>query len=147
MIPKVALLSYGEQGYALPVESMEHILPSPRIFELPLLHRLFSGVFLHGEHVVPLFKLFELLKPKSGSAAPDLAFVVLFLTEFGTLGLPATHVQCVVDRAAGSIEPFSDKKGTPIQRAFVLDGKKFPLLDTTSLLAYLLSGSENKEEA
>jgi len=147
MIPKVALLSYGEHGYALPVESMEHILPSPRIFSLPLLHQRFSGVFIHGQHVVPLFKLFQLLKPGAAHTPPPLAFVVLFLTEFGILGLPATHVQCVVDRAAGSIEPFSEKKGSRIQRAFVLDGKKFPLLDTTSLLAFLLDGSENNEEA
>ncbi|PLX99000.1 MAG: hypothetical protein C0624_13970 [Desulfuromonas sp.] len=147
MIPKVALLSYGESGYALPVESMEHILPSPQVFSLPLLQQQFSGVFLYEQHVVPLFKLFRLLKPGVSISPPPLAFVVLFLTEFGILGLPATQVQCVVDRAAGSIEPFSEKKGARIQRAFVLDGEKFPLLDTTSVLAYLLEGSENTEEA
>lgn len=147
MIPKVALLSYDDQGFALPVESMEHILPSPQVFDLPKLHGQFSGVFLHREEVVPLYKLFNLLKPNNDGNIPELAFVVLFLTEFGTIGLPATQVQCVVDRASGTVEPLSDKKGGRIQRAFVFNGKKFPLLDTTSLLACLLSGGENNEEA
>lgn len=147
MIPKVALLAYGDQGFALPVESMEHILPSPRIHPLPQMHRLYDGVFLYDAHVVPLFRLHELLAPGSTQAPPDLAFVVLFLTEFGVLGLPATLVECVVDRAAGSIESASGKKGSRAQRVFVLDGKKFPLLDATSLLAFLLAGSGNNEEA
>jgi len=146
MIPKVALLSYADQGYALPVESMEHILPSPRIFDLPRLHQQFSGVFLHKNELVPLYKLFNLFKP-GNTSLPELAFVVLFLTEFGIVGLPATQVQCVVDRASGAVEPFSEEKGHRIQRAFVLNGKKFPLLDTTTLLACLLSGNENTEEA
>ena len=143
MIPKVALLSYAGQGYALPVESMEHILPSPRIFDLPCLHRQYSGVFLHGDEVVPLYRLFRLFAPGGQAEEPPLSFVVLFLTEFGILGLPATHVECVVDRAAGSVEAFTTKKNSPIRRAFVHDGKKFPLLDTTSLLACLLDDGEN----
>jgi len=147
MIPKVALLAYGEQGYALPVESMEHILSSPRIHSLPLMHPMYGGAFLHNEHVVPLFRLHELLVPGSKKAPPELSFVVLFLTEFGVLGLPATHVQCVVDRAAGTVESVSNKKGSRAQRVFVLEGKKFPLLDATSLLACLLAGSGNNEEA
>jgi chemotaxis signal transduction protein len=147
MIPKVALLSYGDQGYALPVESMEHILPSPQVHVLPQMHRMFSGVFVHGEHVVPLFKLLSLLKPGKTNGSEDLAFVVLFLTEFGTLGLPASQVQCVVDRATGKVESLAENKGSRVQRAFVLDGKKFPLLDATSLLAFMLGGDENTEEA
>ena len=90
MIPKVALLSYGEHGYALPVESMEHILSSPRIFALPCLHKQFSGVFLHEQYVVPLFKLFQLFKPGPGNTPPPLAFVVLYLTEFGFSGSGVT---------------------------------------------------------
>ena len=147
MIPKVALLSYGQQGYALPVESMDHILTSPRVFSLPHLHQYFAGVFLYNDHVVPLFKLSQLLFKGKAEESAEVAYVVLFLTEFGTLGLPASHVECVVDRAAGKIENTKEDKGSRIQRAFVLDGKKFPLLDTTTLLAFLLSGSENKEEA
>jgi len=146
MIPKVALFKYGSQGYALPVESMEHILPAPQIYPLPQLNTMYAGVFLHAEHVVPLLRLERLFVPGGDVADASLAFVVLFLTEFGVLGIPATHVMSVVDRAAGQVESQSGKMKNKVPRAFVLEGQKFPLLDATALLAFLLGGGENYEE-
>ena len=135
----MALFGYRGNEFALPVEAVEQIIPSPRVNLLPRLHARFLGVILHEGHVVPLLDLGQMFGLPEEQEGVSASFVVLIFTEFGTLGIPATQVRQIVDRAEGAMEGAKKNElSGRIQRVFVSDAQRYPLFDITALMAFLL---------
>jgi chemotaxis signal transduction protein len=134
---KTAIFRLKGDGYALPVQGVDHIVQTPGLFPLPLLDEVFLGVFILDEEVVPLYNLYRFLGLEADDFSDRSPFTILFMTEFGKIGLPADEVLRIVDNSSGSIERVSDDYGAIADRCFVFSGTRYPLLSERTLLADL----------
>ncbi len=138
MIPKIALFAVHGKEFALPIEGVQHIIQTPRIFPLPLLREGLRGVFIHNSEVVPLLDITHLLGLKDSGDPAHFPFTVLFFTEYGTVGLPAGQIRQIVDRATGKIEAADPAKGEGLtNRNFVHSRVRYPFLDAATMMAFL----------
>ncbi|NIQ95084.1 MAG: chemotaxis protein CheW [Desulfuromonadales bacterium] len=137
-VSKTAIFRLKGDGYALPVQGVDHIVPTPRLYPLPLLDEIFLGVFIHDEDVVPLYNLYRFLGIEAEDFSDDSPFTILFMTEFGKIGLPADEVLRIVDNSSGTIEKVSEDYGSIADRCFVCSGTRYPLLSERTLLADLI---------
>lgn len=130
MNEKLALLELAGEVFALPVSGIEHIVPAPRLFPLPLMRAGFAGVFVDRNEVLPLLDLqhvWGLPRPVRDATR----FVVVCASAAGPVGLPAGAVLGIVNRREGALEEGD------AGRAFVHGGQRYPLLDVEALLATL----------
>ena len=138
MVAKVALFALADQLFALRVEGVRHIVSVPRIFSLPLLRKGLCGVFLYQGDVVPLLDLWDVLgleTPKDGARGQ---FSVVHSTESGLIGLPASRILSIVNSGQGIIENGAGgDRAAGMDRVFVVDGTRYPLLDMEKLVTSL----------
>lgn len=136
-VSKTSIFRLKGDGYALPVQGVDHILQTPRLYPLPLLDEIFLGVFVLDEEIVPLYNLYRFLGVEAVDSRDSSPFTILFMTEFGKIGLPADEVARIVDDSDGSIEKVSEDDGKIADRCFVYSGTRYPLLTERTLLAEL----------
>ncbi len=136
MTPRLVLLRLGEKQFALPLESVWHILLTPRLFPLALIRPGFKGVFLHQGEVLPLLDLPGLLT--AAGSGTDCPYVMVCGTEFGLLGFPVDQILQIVERRLGTLaecEPETDCLAA--ENSFFYNGNTYPLLDIGASLATL----------
>lgn len=135
MIAKIALFALADRVFALPVEGVRHIVSAPRIFSLPLLRKGLRGVFLYQGEVVPLLDLWGIFGKKAPIAEAGGQFTVVHSTESGLVGLPVSQVLSIVNPERGTLEYEAEgNQTTDLDRVFVCEGKRYPLLDIEKLV-------------
>lgn len=136
MTEKVALFELAGKGFVLPVSGIEHIVPIPRVFFLPLLRDGFAGVFVDRHEVVPfldLWRVFGVSLPYAGRAR----YTVVCGSEAGPVGLPAGQILGIINRQEGHAEAAAGSDAAGFDRIFVHAGRRYPLLDVEKLLTSL----------
>lgn len=135
MTEKVVLFELQESGFALPVAAVEHIVPAPRVFPLPLLRAGFAGVFIDRDGVVPFLapRVFGLpLRPAGLSR-----YALVCGSEAGPVGLPAAELLGIVNRQEGHVEAAAGGNAAGFDRVFVHGDRRYALLDVERLLTSL----------
>ena len=140
---KTVVFRLKGDGFALPVQGIDHIVQTPRLFPLPLLDEKFRGVFIFDENVLPLYNLYRFLGVEADNFSDSSPFTILFMTEFGKIGLPADEVLRIVDNSSGSMEKVDKDYGAIADRCFVFAGTRYPLLSEATLLADLTGSRGN----
>lgn len=136
-VSKTALFRLRGEGFALSVSGIDHIITTPRLFPLPLLDEFFSGVFVLQEEVVPFFNLYRFLGVEADDFSDSSPFAVLFMTEFGRVGLPADEVLRIVDDTDGSFERVGSDPNAIAEHCFLHAEVRYPLLSEKTMLARL----------
>ena len=85
-----ALFEKSGVSLAVPLEKVLHVLTAPKVFELPLLKRVFVGGIVYQGQVVPLVG--ETVGAASSVNEETAAFVIICEAEFGLVGLPADRI-------------------------------------------------------
>lgn len=136
-ITKVALFRLQGRAFALAVEKIDHILQGTQVYPLPLMGKGFCGVFVHGDDVVPFFDLWRHFSLAGDRRRRDSAFTVMYISEFGNIGLPADEVVRIVDNSAGAFEQTKDEEKKIVDRYFLFSGQRYSLVNEMMLLADL----------
>lgn len=134
---RIAIFRLKGKGFALPLQGVDHIVQTPRLFPLPLLDKIFQGVFILDEDIFPSYNLYRFLGIEADDFCDSSPFTVLFMTEFGKIGLPADEVLRIVENSSGSMEKTDREHGTIADYCFLFAGTRYPLLTERTLLADL----------
>ena len=136
-LTKVALFRLQGRAFALAVEKIDHILQGTQVYPLPMMGKGFSGVIVHDDDVVPFFDLWRYLSLCRDRQRCDSPFTVMYISEFGNIGLPADEVVRIVDSSAGAFEQVEDEEKKVADRYFLFSGEHYALVNEMMLLADL----------
>lgn len=137
MIAKVALFSLDDHVYALSVERIEQIVELPRLFSLPQIPEIFSGVLLFRQEVVPVVNLWNFFGINDAKNSTHALFAAVCSSGRGTVGLPARQVLRIVDMAKGTLQLGDGGAKDAEQKYFLWAGKRYPLLTVDAILTRL----------
>ena len=131
---EVGLFEWHQQPYALPFEGLRCVLGAPEAYPLPLMGMWFSGVIVDRERVVPCFDLGRWLHD-GNRGLPEKWFCAIYATEFGEIGIPATHVVGLMPEGSG-IRNLADDAARILGAAevFTAKGRDFPILDIEMMI-------------
>lgn len=139
MKAKVALVLLEDRVFALPIETLERIVQSPRVFQLPRVRSGFKGIFLIDDEVIPCIDLPGLLGTGNHCTFRESQYTLVCTSDLGRMGLPVTRVLQIVDVDAGTLWIASAEEAAwaNCRQTFEKSGVRFPLLDPDLLLSLL----------
>ena len=125
----------GAERFALPLEGVLHILPSPVVFPLALIRAGFQGGFIYQGELVAQLEPSALLGKPHGNCP----FTVVYGTDLGLLGLPADQILQIVELQMGTVAACAPTPSARFfaQSKFVYNGSEYPWLDVEALLQAL----------
>ena len=135
MTSKVSLLAVGDLVFSLPIQVIRHILDAPRIFSLPQIKPLFSGVLLYQDLPIPVLDPGRLWPEIEGRHGPW-PLTLLFQVEQGDVALPIDGIHHIVDENSGSWSEADDGVGGHGDRCFLYEENRYPLLTIDALLQH-----------
>jgi purine-binding chemotaxis protein CheW len=105
---KVLVLPLGEEHYALPLESVQQIIPRPRVTRMPISDPAILGLLNVRGDIVPLFDAAVLLGTGARGAT---AFAVLVLTSQGpaALGVEVMPSSSEIDAKPDTPSPTAER--------------------------------------
>jgi chemotaxis signal transduction protein len=138
MMTKMVLLTLAGRKFSLSVEQILHVLPRPQLFPLVCLRQEISGVFLYDDEPIPMLELTKLPELNNGDAVADGAYVIVFQSEYGTIGIPVDSAVTIVNVEEGLFEDASlaDEENQGFH-VFNFQDTSYPLLDIDGMLARL----------
>jgi len=105
---KVLVLPLGEEHYAVPLESVQQIIPRPRVTRMPISDPAILGLLNVRGDIVPLFDAAVLLGTGARGAT---AFAVLVLTSQGpaALGVEVMPSSSEIDAKPDTPSPTAER--------------------------------------
>jgi purine-binding chemotaxis protein CheW len=109
---KVLVLPLGEEHYAVPLESVQQIIPKPRVTRMPISDPAILGLLNVRGDIVPLFDAAVLLGTGARGAT---AFAILVLTSQGpaALGVEVMPSSGEIDTEPGPRSPAAEREVYP----------------------------------
>ncbi len=138
MIRKLAIFSIGNRVFCLPIERILHIIPTPRVFHMPLLPQGVSGIILFQQEVAPFIDLASRWGLSGGGQVKPGGYTVIYGSDAGVIGLPVEQVLHIVDQDQGKVEKSQNDDQRAIMAAdfdFVFRKVRYPMVDVELLIS------------
>ncbi len=131
---EVGLFEWYRQPFALPFDGLRCVLGTPASYPLPLIGMWFSGVVIEQGRIIPCFDLGRWLHDGT-CGFPETWFCAVYATEFGEIGIPATHVVGLMPKGSGAKNAADDAgKMLGASEVFSAKGRDFPILDIEMMI-------------
>jgi chemotaxis signal transduction protein len=114
-----------------------HVLPCPELFSLVCLRQEIAGVFLYNDEPVPMLNLARLPGLNIQECTNAGTYVILFQSEYGTIGLPVDSAVTIVDAQDGSFEDDTQSEEAQHCQIFKFQDTSYPLINIDGMLARL----------
>ncbi len=138
MMMKMLLLSMAGHKFSSSVEQIRHILAGSEIFPLVGLRNGINGIFLYEDEPIPIIDPEKLPSLNVQKVENDGAYLIVFQSEYGNVGLPVDAALTIVDAEDGSFENVAPTDTKPMGgQQFCYQDTSYPLLDIDEILAHL----------
>ena len=136
---KMLLLSLAGHKFSSSVEQIRHILAGSEIFPLVGLRHGISGVFLYDDEPIPVIDPGKVPDLAVQKVEIDGAYLIVFQSEYGNIGLPVDTAVTIVDAEDGLFEKVAPTETKPMGgQQFCYQDTSYPLLDFDEILAHLI---------